>query len=221
MLEIRYIGAIENNTIIRSVYSLLQHYQPQLAMARDEVQGDMCNLDKYLAAIRRQVELIAEFELTKRPSPRKQGDKKTTGNDRRKPRKDEDKPEGEAEDKKVINKKDKQRFMYRQGICSKGVKCPFKHDPKAKEQLVMMVEKRVQEALKGLQVKPEGAIEPTSEGAHEGGVDDDTPMLNMVMHVRTRALRSSVRQNKSVMEFNALLLRSRLNTIEYRSCATT
>ena len=60
----------------------------------------------------------------------------------------------------------------------------------------MMVEKRVQEALKGLQVKPEGAIEPTSEGAEEGSVDDDTHMLNMVMHVRTRALRSSVRQNK-------------------------
>ena len=45
-------------------------------MARDEVQGDMCNLDKYLAAIRRQVELIAEFELTKNPSPKRTGDKK-------------------------------------------------------------------------------------------------------------------------------------------------
>ena len=45
----------------------------------------------------------------------------------------------------------------------------FKHDPKAKEQLrqlVMMVEKRVQEALKGLQVKPTGATVHTSEGAH-------------------------------------------------------
>ena len=31
----------------------------------------------------------------------------------------------------------------------------------------------------------------------EGGdVDDDSHMLNIVMHVRTRALRSSVRQNK-------------------------
>ena len=126
VLEIRYTGAIENNTIIKSVYSLLQHYQPQLAMARDEVQGDMRNLDKYLAAIRCQVEMIAEFELTKKPSPKKQGEKKTTGNDRRKSRKDEDKSEGEAEDKKVNTKKDKQFFMYRQGICNKGDKCPFR-----------------------------------------------------------------------------------------------
>ena len=174
VLEIRYTGAIENNTIIKSVYSLLQHCQPQLAMARDEVQGDMCNLDKYLAAIRRQVEMIAEFELTKKPSPKKQGEKRTTGNDRRKPRKDEDKSEGEAEDKKLNTKKDKRCFMYMQGICSKGKDCPFKHDPKSKEQLVMMVEKRVQEALEGLQVKPEGAIEPTSEGAREDSVNDDT-----------------------------------------------
>ena len=69
----------------------------------------------------------------------------------------------------------------------------------------MMVEKRVQEALKGLQVQPEGAIVHTSEGEHmrvlrefvEGDdVDDEPHMLNMVMHVRTRAIRSSVRQNK-------------------------
>ena len=96
VLEIRYTGAIEHNTVIRSVYSLLQHYQPQLAMARDEVHGDMCNLDKYLAAIRRQVELIAEFELMKKPSPKKQGDekKKAGGKDRRKFKKDDDDTEG-------------------------------------------------------------------------------------------------------------------------------
>ena len=70
--------------------------------------------------------------------------------------------------------KDKRCFMYMQGICSNGKDCPFKHDPKSKEQLVMMVEKRVQEALKGLQVKSEGAIEPTSEGAREDSVNDDT-----------------------------------------------
>ena len=50
----------------------MRHYQPQLAMARDEVQG---NLDQYLAAIRRQVELIAEFELARKP--KKTLDKKT------------------------------------------------------------------------------------------------------------------------------------------------
>ena len=95
--------------------------------------------------------------------------------------------------------------MYRQGVCRKGERCEFKHDPKDKVQLVMMVEQRVQEALKGLQMKPEGAIVHTSEGAHKGVLrefvegndeNDDPHTLNMVMHVRTRAMRSSVRQNK-------------------------
>ena len=65
--EIRYTRAVENSMIIRSVCSLLQHYQPQLAMARDELQGDCYNLDKYIAAICRQVELIADFELARKP----------------------------------------------------------------------------------------------------------------------------------------------------------
>ena len=35
-------------------------------MARDEVEGDMCNLDKYIAAIRRQVDrLLVLLELCK------------------------------------------------------------------------------------------------------------------------------------------------------------
>ena len=158
VLEIRYTGAIEHNTAIRSVYSLLQHYQPQLAMARDEVHGDMCNLDKYLAAIRWQVELIAEFELMKKPSPKKQGDekKKAGGKDRRKFKKDDDDTEGELDPEQVaaekLTNKKKQCFAYNKGMCKAGDKCEYKHDPTVKRQIVMMVEQQVQEAMKGLQV---------------------------------------------------------------------
>ena len=51
--------------------------------------------------------------------------------------------------------------------------------------------------MKGLQVQPTGAHIESVEGAHDADdVSVESHVINMVMHVSTRALRSSVRQNK-------------------------
>ena len=61
----------------------------------------------------------------------------------------------------------------------------------------MMVDQQVQDAMKGLQVQSAGAHIESSEGAHKcDQVDDESHTINMVMHVRSRAMRAIVRQNK-------------------------
>ena len=90
-------------------------------------------MDKYLAAIRRQVELIAEVELTKKPSPRKAVEKKPTHKDRRKHKKDDDETESDPDDKQARKEANKNKpcFMFRQGACAYGDKCQYLHEPNA------------------------------------------------------------------------------------------
>ena len=71
-------------------------------------------------------------------------EKKTGANDRRKFKKDDDKAEGGADEARKQANKHKPCYQYRQGVCKRGDRCEFKHDQKDKEQLVMMVEQRVQ-----------------------------------------------------------------------------
>ena len=102
-------------------------------MARDEAQGDLCNLDKYLAAIRRQVELTAEFELTKKPPKKGDKDKKPALKDHRKPKKDDDDNENDVDDKEAKKQANKQKpcYMYRQGVCKKGRQVSIQARPKS------------------------------------------------------------------------------------------
>ena len=80
----------------------------------------MCNLDKFLAAVRHQVELIAEFELTRKTPPKKKEEKKTGANDRHKFKKDDDKAEGGADEARKHANKQKSLMWTRRSASTMG-----------------------------------------------------------------------------------------------------
>ena len=215
VVELRYTGVVTDRTIAKSMYSLLQHYQPQLAAARDESRWEVKeNLDKYIMAARRQVEVIAEYEKNRKPSAEKgaQGKGKGKGAGKGEGKGD---AQGGAPGHVYFTKKDKVCPWFGKGTCNWGDKCHFIHDKG--DSLVMMVEQQVQAAMEGMQVqKPQG----TGQGVDKGlsidmtvsGHDPESPCqtlndprmpcqtlshnTHMVMHARARGQRSAFRQQK-------------------------
>ena len=218
VVELRYTGVVNDRTIAKSMYSLLQHYQPQLAAARDEARWEMKeNLDKYITAARRQVEIIAEYEKNRKPA----GDAKGKGKGKGKGAgKGEAKGDGKDGKAYQVHYSKKQQVCpwFAKGRCDWGDRCNFSHE--TGNSLVMMVEQQVQAALAGMEVKQSQAA-GREEGVNrlEGSMVDDTvcdhpcetlthPRMpcqtlahntHIVMHARTRGQRSLFRQQKPKM----------------------